>query len=91
MEVSLINKDEKSIELLIKDVDISLLYLLQLNLLSDKRVKNISVKRGHPLSRDAYVYLLTDGSDPKAVMSDGLSRASEIAKSLKDELEKALS
>ncbi len=91
MEVSVIREDEKSLELLIKDVDISLMYLLQLNLLNDKRVKNISVKKGHPLTREAYVYLLTDGSNPKIVMSDGLNRASEITKSLKDELEKALS
>ncbi|MCL4344317.1 MAG: hypothetical protein JRN26_04210 [Nitrososphaerota archaeon] len=91
MEVSLIKKDERSLELLIKDIDISLMYLLQLNLLNDKRVKNISVKKGHPLNREAYIYLLTDGSDPKIVMNDGLNGAAEITKSLKNELEKALS
>jgi DNA-directed RNA polymerase subunit L len=91
MEVSVIKKDDKSLELLIKDIDISLMYILQLNLLNDKRVKNVSVKKGHPLTREAYIYLLTDGSDPKAVMNDGIDKATEITKSLKNELEKALS
>ncbi|MGC8557372.1 MAG: RpoL/Rpb11 RNA polymerase subunit family protein [Nitrososphaeria archaeon] len=91
MEVSVIKKDDKSLELLIKDIDISLMYILQLNLLNDKRVKNVSVKKGHPLTREAYIYLLTDGSDPKSVMNDGIDKATEITKSLKNELEKALS
>ncbi|MGC8569086.1 MAG: RpoL/Rpb11 RNA polymerase subunit family protein [Nitrososphaeria archaeon] len=91
MKISVLNKTENSIELMFKNVDFSLLRIVQHALLEDKRVKNISVKRGHPLTKELYLYLLTDGSDPKQVLKEGIGRAREMTKSLKAELEKALS
>ncbi|MFP3304372.1 MAG: RpoL/Rpb11 RNA polymerase subunit family protein [Nitrososphaeria archaeon] len=87
----MVSRTDSSLELVFKDTDFSLLRIIQTNLLNDKRVKNISVKRGHPLTKDVYLFILTDGSDPKLVLKEGIEKSKEMAKSLKEELENALS
>ncbi len=91
MEISVVSRTDNSLELLLKNVDFSLLKIIQTNLIDDKRVKNISVKRGHTLTKEVYLFILTDGSDPKQVLKDGIERAKDMTKSLKEELENALS
>jgi len=91
LEISIVSKTDSSLEIVFKNTDFSLLKIIQTNLLNDKRVKNISVKRGHPLTKDVYLFILTDGSDPKQVLKEGIERSKDMAKSLKDELENALS
>ena len=91
MKISVISKTENSLELMFQEADFSLLRLIQTALLSDKRVKNIAVKKGHPLTKESYLFILTDGSDPKVVLKEGIEKAKNTAKSLKEELEKALS
>ncbi len=91
MRLSVIQRSENSLELKVEGLDISALYLIQEALIDDPRVKNIAVKRGHILTGESFLYILTDGSDPKDVLKNGISKASTITKSLKEDIEKALS
>ncbi len=91
MEISVISRTDNSLEIVFKNADFSLLKIIQTNLIDDKRVKNISVKRGHILTKEVYLFILTDGSDPKQVLKDGIEKAKDMTKSLKEEIENALS
>ncbi len=90
MEISVVSRSDNSLELVFKDADFSLLKIIQTNLIDDRRVKNISVKRGHILTKEVYLFILTDGSDPKQVLKEGIEKAKNMTKSLKEELENAL-
>lgn len=90
MKLTVVQRTADTLELRVEGLDISALYLIQDSLIDDPRVKNIAVRRGHILTGELYLFLLTDGSDPKEVLKEGIAKASTVAKSLKEELEKAL-
>lgn len=91
MKLTVIQRSSDSLELKVEGLDVSALYLIQESLINDPHVKNIAVKRGHLLTGESYIYILTDGSDPKDVLKQGILKASTVAKSLKEDMEKALS
>ncbi|MEM2933630.1 MAG: DNA-directed RNA polymerase subunit L [Methanocellales archaeon] len=84
MEIKVLSKSEREIEIEIGGEGHTFLNLMKSALLQDKRVEAATYDIEHPLISDPILYLRTDGSDPFEVLRDA---ASQIGKQC-DELKK---
>jgi DNA-directed RNA polymerase subunit L len=74
-------KDNK-IELKIREEDISILYIIQHELLKEKSTDFAGIVQKHPLTREYHVSVVTRRRDPMEVMQDASSSAQEYSKEL---------
>jgi DNA-directed RNA polymerase subunit L len=74
-------KDNK-IELKIREEDISILYIIQHELLKEKSTDFAGIVQKHPLTREYHVSVVTRRKDPMEVMQDASSSAQEYSKEL---------
>lgn len=84
MEIKVLSKSEREIEIEIGGEGHTFLNLLKSALLQDKRVEAATYDIEHPMISDPILYLRTDGSDPVEVLRDA---ASQVSKQL-DEFKK---
>ncbi|MEM2924500.1 MAG: DNA-directed RNA polymerase subunit L [Methanocellales archaeon] len=84
MEIKVLSKSEREIEIEIGGEGHTFLNLLKSALLQDKRVEAATYDIEHPLISDPILYVRTDGSDPVEVLRDA---ASQVSKQL-DEFKK---
>ena len=73
---------DNEIELKIREEDISILYVIQHELLKEKSIDFAGVIQKHPLTQDYQLRMATKRKDPMEVIQDASSTAQEYSKEL---------
>jgi len=73
---------ENELELKIEEEDISVMYIIQYELLKETAVEFAGVMLKHPLIRDYMMRVLTKGKDPVRALNEATTLASEYVQSL---------
>ena len=82
MFVEIADIKDNEIELKIREEDISILYILQHELLKEKSTDFAGVIQKHPLTKDFQLRVATKRKDPMEVIQDASSSAQEYSKEL---------
>jgi DNA-directed RNA polymerase subunit L len=82
MFVEIADIKDNEIELRIREEDISILYILQHELLKEKSMDFAGVIQKHPLTNDYQLRVATKRKDPMEVIQDASSSAQEYSKEL---------
>ena len=82
MFVEIADIKDNEIELTIREEDISILYILQHELLKEKSTDFAGVIQKHPLTKDYQLRVTTKRKDPMEVIQDASSSAQEYSKDL---------
>jgi DNA-directed RNA polymerase subunit L len=82
MSVEITNIKDNEIELKIRDEDISILYVIQHELLKEKSIDFAGVIQKHPLTRDYQLRMATKRKDPMEVIQDASTSALDYSKEL---------
>ena len=82
MFVEIADIKDNEIELTIREEDISILYILQHELLKEKSMDFAGVIQKHPLTKDYQLRVATKRKDPMEVIQDASSSAHEYSKEL---------
>jgi DNA-directed RNA polymerase subunit L len=82
MFVKIADIKDNEIELTIREEDISILYILQHELLKEKSTDFAGVIQKHPLTKDYQLRVTTKRKDPMEVIQDASSSAQEYSKEL---------
>jgi DNA-directed RNA polymerase subunit L len=85
----LIDKDEE-LELKLQDEDISVMYIIQHELLKEKSVEFAGMILKHPLTREYFVRVVTKKKDPFEVIQESSTKAAEIMKEISSMIKPAL-
>jgi DNA-directed RNA polymerase subunit L len=80
MFVEIADIKDNEIELTIREEDISILYILQHELLKEKSTDFAGVIQKHPLTKDYQLRVTTKRKDPMEVIQDASSSAQEYSK-----------
>ncbi|MFL6309904.1 MAG: RpoL/Rpb11 RNA polymerase subunit family protein [Nitrososphaera sp.] len=81
---------DNEIELKIREEDISILYILQHELLKEKSVDFAGVIQKHPLTKDYQLRVATKRKDPMEVIQDASTSAQEYSKDILNIVKTAL-
>ncbi len=73
---------DNEIELKIREEDISVLYVIQHELLKEKSIEFAGVIQKHPLTKDYHLRIATKRKDPMEVIHDASTSAQEYSKEL---------
>ena len=82
MSVEITNIKDNEIELKIRDEDISILYVIQHELLKEKSIDFAGVIQKHPLTREYQLRMATKRKDPMEVIQDASTSAQDYSKEL---------
>jgi DNA-directed RNA polymerase subunit L len=82
MFVEMADVKDNEIELKIREEDISVLYILQHELLKEKSIDFAGVIQKHPLTNDYQLRIATKRKDPMEVILDASTSAQEYSKEL---------
>ena len=82
MFVEITDFKDNEIELKIREEDISILYILQHELLKEKSIDFAGVVQKHPLTKDFQLRVGTKRKDPMEVIQDASTSAQEYSKEL---------
>ena len=82
MFVEITDFKDNEIELKIREEDISILYVIQHELLKEKTIDFAGVIQKHPLTQDYQLRMATKRKDPMEVMQDASTSAQEYSKEL---------
>jgi DNA-directed RNA polymerase subunit L len=82
MFVEITDFKDNEIELKIREEDISILYVIQHELLKEKSIDFAGVIQKHPLTQDYQLRMTTKRKDPMEVMRDASTSAQEYSKEL---------
>ena len=82
MTVEITNIKDNEIELKIRDEDISILYVIQHELLKEKSIDFAGVIQKHPLTREYQLRMATKRKDPMEVIQDASTSAQDYSKEL---------
>ena len=85
----LITKDEE-LELKLQDEDISVMYIIQHELLKEKSVEFAGMILKHPLTKEYFVRVVTKKKDPFEVIQEASTKAAEIMKEISSMIKPAL-
>ncbi|HET6780229.1 MAG TPA: RpoL/Rpb11 RNA polymerase subunit family protein [Nitrososphaera sp.] len=73
---------DNEIELTVREEDISILYIIQHELLKEKSTDFAGIIQKHPLTKDYQVSVTTRRKDPMEVIQDSSTSAQEYSKEL---------
>jgi DNA-directed RNA polymerase subunit L len=85
----LIAKDEE-LELKLQDEDISVMHIIQHELLKEKSVEFAGMILKHPLTKEYFVRVVTRKKDPFEVIQEASTKAAEIMKEISSMIKPAL-
>lgn len=85
----LIAKDNE-LELKLQDEDISVMYIIQHELLKEKSVEFAGMILKHPLTREYFVRVVTKRKDPFEVIQEAGTKAAEVMKEISSIIKPAL-
>lgn len=78
----MLSAKENELELKLQDEDISVMYIIQHELLKEKSVDFAGVILKHPLTREYFIRVVTRKRDPFEVIQEASAKASEVMKEL---------
>jgi DNA-directed RNA polymerase subunit L len=81
---------DNEIELKIREEDISILYIIQHELLKEKSVDFAGVIQKHPLTKEYQMRVATKRKDPMEVIQDASASAQEYSKDVVSMIKSAL-
>lgn len=90
MQVEISDVKDNEIELKIREEDISVLYIVQHELLKEKSVDFAGVIQKHPLAKEYQMRVTTKRKDPMEVIQDASTSAQEYSKELFSMIKSAL-
>ncbi len=90
MQAEISDVKDNEIELKIREEDISILYIVQHELLKEKSVDFAGVIQKHPLTKEYQMRVATKRKDPMEVMQDASASAQEYSKELLGMIKSAL-
>jgi DNA-directed RNA polymerase subunit L len=90
MQVEISDVKDTEIELKIHEEDISVLYIVQHELLKEKSVDFAGVIQKHPLAKEFIMRVTTKRKDPMEVVQDASASAQEYSKELFSMIKSAL-
>ena len=82
MFVEITDFKDNEIELKIREEDISILYVIQHELLKEKSIDFAGVIQKHPLTQDYQLRMATKRKDPMEVIQDASTSAQDYSKEL---------
>jgi DNA-directed RNA polymerase subunit L len=82
MRAEVLSAKENELELKLQDEDISVMYIIQHELLKEKSVDFAGVILKHPLTREYFIRVVTRKRDPFEVIQEGSAKATEVMKEL---------
>ncbi len=82
MRAEVLSAKENELELKLQDEDISVMYIIQHELLKEKNVDFAGVILKHPLTREYFIRVVTRKKDPFEVIQEASAKASEVMKEL---------
>jgi DNA-directed RNA polymerase subunit L len=82
MRAEVLSAKENELELKLLDEDISVMYIIQHELLKEKGVDFAGVILKHPLTREYFIRVVTRKRDPFEVIQEASAKASEVMKEL---------
>ncbi|AFU59451.1 MAG: RpoL/Rpb11 RNA polymerase subunit family protein [Nitrososphaera sp.] len=90
MLAEIVDVKDNAIELKIREEDISILYIIQHELLKEKSVDFAGVIQKHPLTKEYQMRVVTKRKDPMEVIQDTSSSAQEYSKDVVSMIKSAL-
>jgi DNA-directed RNA polymerase subunit L len=90
MQAEISDVKDTEIELKIREEDISILYIIQHELLKEKSVDFAGVIQKHPLTKEYQMGVATKRKDPMEVVQDASASAQEYSKELFNMVKSAL-
>lgn len=90
MQAEISDVRDNEIELKIREEDISILYIVQHELLKEKSVDFAGVIQKHPLTKEYQMRVATKRKDPMEVVQDASASAQEYSKELLSMVKSAL-
>lgn len=91
MLAEILDLDDREVEIKLQDEDISVMYIVQHELLKEKNVEFAGVVLKHPLIEDFLIRVITKKKDPIAAFQYACDTASEIIQDINAVLSAALS
>jgi DNA-directed RNA polymerase subunit L len=82
MRAEVLSAKENELELKLQDEDISVMYIIQHELLKEKSVDFAGVILKHPLTREYFIRVVTRKRDPFEVIQEAGAKATEAMKEL---------
>ena len=90
MHAEIADVKDNEIELKIREEDISILYVIQHELLKEKSVEFAGVIQKHPLTNEYQMRVATKRKDPMEVIQDASTSAQDYSKDLISMIKSAL-
>ncbi|BBE41563.1 MAG: RpoL/Rpb11 RNA polymerase subunit family protein [Conexivisphaera sp.] len=90
MIAKLVRKEGNLMEMLLEDTDLSLVQIVQLELLGDEKVEFAAYRRSHPLERKYFLAVRTKEGEPRDALLRALGRARDRLGALGDVVSKEL-
>ena len=82
MEATVINFNDNELDIKIKDEDISIMYILQHELLQNKKIEFAGVALKHPLTKEYEMRIVTESGNPLDALVESTKVAGEYVESL---------
>jgi DNA-directed RNA polymerase subunit L len=90
MYAEVLTARDEELELKLQDEDISVMYIIQHELLKEKSVEFAGMILKHPLTREYLVRVVTKRKDPFEVIQEAGTKAAEVMKEISSIIKPAL-
>jgi DNA-directed RNA polymerase subunit L len=90
MQAEVLSTKDNELELSLQDEDISVMYIIQHELLKEKSVEFAGVVLKHPLTREYFIRIVTKKKDPFEIIQEVSTKASEIMREISGLIKPAL-
>ena len=90
MQAEVLSTKDNELELSLQDEDISVMYIIQHELLKEKSVEFAGVVLKHPLTREYFIRIVTKKKDPFEIIQEASTQASEIMREISGLIKPAL-
>jgi DNA-directed RNA polymerase subunit L len=90
MHADVLSAKDEELELKLQDEDISVMYIIQHELLKEKSVEFAGMILKHPLTREYFVRVVTKKKDPFEVIQEASTKAAEVMKEISSMIKPAL-
>jgi len=82
MEATIVDFKDNEVHLNVKEEDIAIMYILQHELLSNKKIDFAGIALKHPLTKEYDVRIVTDSGNPLDALVESTKTAREYVESL---------
>ena len=82
MEATVADFNDNQVDIKIKEEDVSIMYILQHELLKNKKIEFAGVALKHPLTKEYEMRIVTESGDPLDALVESAKTAREYVESL---------